>query len=210
MTVSAAVLACTLLMRDTNLTRYPMEQRNSIASAEAEAMLANVQPHVSLSVLWGVAFTETRFDPNGSQSDRDHGWFGLYQISAPELRCWGRPEMMEWTDRHHRHHARSVRHDDPAACTPEQTAQRARLLDPTTNTQIGARLLERRHDQIRSQHHDQNVYRDWVGAFYWGSAPPAHGHRRIWRRVRRYAANVHSAESWIQHRIARCESSDSP
>jgi hypothetical protein len=207
MTVSAAVLACTLLMRDTNLTRYPTEERLLIADAEAAAMLANVQPHVPLSILWGVAFSETRFDPNGSQSDRDSGWFGMYQISAPELRCWGRPEMYEWMDRRHRHHMRFVRHDDASACTPEQTAQRMRLLDPTTNTGIGARLLERRYRQISSQPHDRSVYRDWVGAFYWGSAPPPHGHRRTWIRVRRYAAAVHRAEAILRHRIEQCESS---
>lgn len=208
MSLTAARLACAILAGDHNLHHEP--DPHATAMVEAEAFIANAQPHVPTLTIAAVAFTESRFSPTGSETDRDQGMWGVMQIDGYTLRCWS-PWVRDGWKRDPRHPRsrrlvpRFVRHDDPARCTdPAIIAERARLLDPATNIRLGAGLLELRYAQLHAQHHDASVYRDWVGAYFWGSAPPAHGHRRVWIRVRRYAARVHANEALLRARVARC------
>jgi hypothetical protein len=129
------------------------------------------------------------------------------QILDRSLTCWRQERVTYRSGRRHRLHVRYVHHDDVSRCTAAQLAARAQMLDPSRNIMLGARLLERRYEQIHAQRHDVDVYRDWVGAYFWGSAPPAHGHRRNWRAVRAYAARVHAAQRIMHRQLERCRES---
>lgn len=51
-----------------------------VARIEAEAFIANVQPHVSLTLLLAVAWVESRFSPTGSARDLAGHHYGVMQI----------------------------------------------------------------------------------------------------------------------------------
>src|SRR5262245_22989270 len=53
-----------------------------MARIEAEAFVANVRPHVPLTLLLGVAWVESRFGPEGSAADRRGGHWGVMQIAC--------------------------------------------------------------------------------------------------------------------------------
>ncbi len=75
--VSAAIVACAILGPGHHI---PLENRAEIARVEAESFLANVQPHIGLELLLGVAWTESRFSPTGSARDRANHVYGILQI----------------------------------------------------------------------------------------------------------------------------------
>jgi hypothetical protein len=211
--VTAAIVACALLRGDHNI---PVANRDEIANAEAVAFMAAVQPHLPLDLLLGVGRVESRFNPMGSQLDRDHGVFGVLQLLNPHLRCWGRPQRTEWWSwtrgtRHHRrrhvHHVRFVRHDDPAACTPAQTAARAILFDPAENIRRGALLLERRYAQVHAGRHSARVYAAWPGA-YWHGSVPRRNQRRVMRQFFGYAGRVSGASRQMHHQLEQCRDED--
>lgn len=70
----AEIVACAILAHGSHL------HDPDVARVEAEAFLANVQPHVSLSVMLGVAWTESRFSPTGSARDLASHHIGVFQI----------------------------------------------------------------------------------------------------------------------------------
>lgn len=70
----AEIVACAILAHGSHV------HDAEIARVESEAFIANVQPNVSLSVLLGVAWTESRFSPTGSARDRASHHFGVFQI----------------------------------------------------------------------------------------------------------------------------------
>jgi hypothetical protein len=203
--ITVAIVACAILRGDHNV---PMTNREQIANAEAVAFMAAVQPHLSLDLLLGVGYVESRFNPNGSQTDRNNGVFGVLQLLAPQLRCWGRPQRVDWWTwtRHHRrrvHHVRFVRHDDQTACTEAQTAARARLLDPAENIRLGASLLERRYTQVHAARHSARIYAAWIGA-YWRGSVPLRNQRRILRQFFQYAGRVNRASHQMHHQLEQC------
>ena len=198
--ITVSIVACAINAGDNNI---PRSQREGVAHIEAEAFIAAVQTHVSLETLLAVGHTESRFNPTGSQRDRDNGVWGVMQILDRSLSCW-RTERIVVRNGRHRPRVRYVRHDDETRCTPEQLVARARMMDPAQNIAMGARLLTRRYDQIHAQRHDADVYRDWIGSYFFGSAPPPHGHRRAWRTVRAYASRVHRAEAMMHRRLQQC------
>jgi len=209
--ITAAIVACSLLRGDHNV---PMANRDEIAHAEAVAFMAAVQPHLSLDLLLGVGYVESRFNPTGSQRDRDNGVFGVMQLLAPQLRCWGRPQRTEWWTwrRHHRrrvHHVRFIRHDDPAACTETQTAARAVMFDPGENIRRGSSLLLRRYTQTQAARHSARVYANWVGS-YWHGSVPLRRQRRLLREFFRYAGRVNGASNRMHHQLEQCRNEASP
>lgn len=173
--VTIGIVTCSLLLRDNNL---PREQRGQVARIEAEAFLTNVRPHIALETLLAIAYVESRFNPLGSQTDRDHAMWGVMQLSDPAVVCRGRRG-----------------HDDPRRCSAAIAARRALLLDPATNIRLGAAQLAWRWRQ------NQHAGALWVGAYYWGSVPP---NPRSNLRFMAYVRRVHSAERIMRARLARC------
>ena len=199
--ITTGVVACAIAAGDNNI---PPSQRESVARIEAQAFIAAATEHLPIELLLAVARVESRFNPTGSQRDRDNGVWGVMQILDRSLSCW-RQERITWrSGRRHRLHVRYIQHDDISRCTGAQLAARADMLDPSRNIAMGARLLERRYEQVHAQRHDADVYRDWVGAYFFGSAPPPHGHRRDWRAVRAYASRVHTSQAIMHAQLLRC------
>lgn len=199
--ITVAIVACAITHGDNNI---PAADRDRVSEIEARAFIAAVMPHVSLRTLLAVAYTESRFGPEGSQHDRDNAVWGVMQILDRSLGCWRTERIVSRVGRRHRLHIRYVQHDDETRCAPEQLVARARMLDPAWNIAMGARLLARRYDQIHAQRHDADVYRDWVGGYYVGSPPPAHGHRAQWSMFRRYARVIQLTRGMMTHRLEQC------
>lgn len=175
-----AVVACAIL------APHSHARTEEIARIEAQAFIEAATPHVPLETLLGVAWAESRFGPDGSQTDRDLGVWGVMQLLAPELRCFNRRG-----------------HDDPRRCSPDVLRRRVALLDPATNITLGAAQLEHRRRQWR--HHTYASL--WVGAYYVGSIPHTAG--PAFGQFLRYARRVRIAESFMRARLEQCRSAES-
>lgn len=171
--VTRAVVVCVLSHRGSHL---PAEERETVA----DAFMASVQPHVPLTLLMAVGYAESRWNPHGSQLDRNHGMWGVMQLFAPELRCLDR----RGRDRVHR-------------CSSLTRERRDRMLDPVVNIRRGALLLERRWQQ------NHRSGPRWVGSYYFGSVPAA---ATDVARFERYVTLVRSAEAIVSSWMYECRS----
>jgi len=199
--ITAAVVACAIARGDVNI---PRPDRAEVARVEAEAFVVAATEHVTLRTLLAVGHVESRFNPSGSQRDRDGGVWGVMQILERSLICPSRPERITWRTgrgRRHRLHVRYIHHDDPTRCTPEQTARRAQLLDPTWNIRHGASMLETFWARVHAGRYRRATVAAWVGSYYVGSVP---ARRREMRQYLQYARRVRRAEGVMQRRLEQC------
>ena len=70
----AEIVACVILAHGSHV------HDAEVARVEAEAFIANVQPHVPLELLLAVGYVESRFGVRGSARDVSNQVFGIMQI----------------------------------------------------------------------------------------------------------------------------------
>ena len=177
MSATLAAVLCVLAHRGTHA---PAEARETIA----HAFLSAEGGAAPLDLLLTVGYVESRWSPTGSRTDRDHGVFGVMQLSRPDLVCRdrrGRP--------------------DERRCSPAQREARERVLDVATNVRIGAGLLRTLWGRFRGNP-------DWFGAYYVGSVPagPSEAFAGYVRRVRAWRGVI---RGWLREcgRLTRATSS---
>lgn len=77
--LTVPIIACALTHGDTNL---PRDNRDELARIEAQAFLDADAPGSSFMDVLAIAYTETRFNPTGSDGDRRRGYWGVMQIEC--------------------------------------------------------------------------------------------------------------------------------